>query len=169
MDTWFTIEKIDDSTYSISEYGHWEKVHSYLIIGEKSACLIDTGLGIGNIKEVTDSLTSLPIKVITTHVHWDHIGGHKYYEDIYVHKGDSTWLEEGIPIPLNVIKNYVIKPPITKPFPKNFDINKYTIYKGKASHVIEDGYVVSLGNRELQIIYTPGHSPGHVCIHDKSS
>lgn len=168
MDTWFTIEKIDNSTYAISEYGHWEKVHSYLLIGEESACLIDTGLGIGNIKEITDSMTNLPIKVITTHVHWDHIGGHKYYEDIYVHKEDSKWIEEGIPIPTNVIKSYVVKLPITKPFPENFDINKYTIYRRKASHVIEDGYVVNLGNRELHIIHTPGHSPGHICIYDKS-
>lgn len=28
-DEWFTIEKIDNETYAISEYGHWEKAHSY--------------------------------------------------------------------------------------------------------------------------------------------
>lgn len=49
MSDWFTIEKIDNETYAISEYGHWEKVHSYLLIGKKYALLIDTGLGIGNI------------------------------------------------------------------------------------------------------------------------
>lgn len=30
MDNWFTIEKIDDITFAISEYKHWEEFHSYL-------------------------------------------------------------------------------------------------------------------------------------------
>ncbi|SES65179.1 hypothetical protein SAMN05216389_101257 [Oceanobacillus limi] len=34
-DDWFTIQEIDSQTYAISEYGHWEKVHSFLLIGEE--------------------------------------------------------------------------------------------------------------------------------------
>ncbi len=52
-DSWFTVEKIDNFTYAISEYGHWENAHSYLLIGKTHAALIDTGLGIGDIKSVT--------------------------------------------------------------------------------------------------------------------
>ncbi|NLC43925.1 MAG: MBL fold metallo-hydrolase, partial [Clostridiales bacterium] len=43
FDNWFTVEEIDSMTYAISEYGHWEKVHSYLVVGDKYAALIDTG------------------------------------------------------------------------------------------------------------------------------
>lgn len=50
MNEWFTIGKIDNTTFSISEYKHWEQTHSYLLIGEKKALLIDTGLGVSNIK-----------------------------------------------------------------------------------------------------------------------
>ncbi len=55
MNNWFTIDKIDEATYAISEYGHWEKMHSYLLIGRTHALLIDTGLGTGNIKTEVDS------------------------------------------------------------------------------------------------------------------
>lgn len=48
-DVWFTVQKIDSMTFAISEYGHWEKVHSFLLIGAEEAVLIDTGLGIDNI------------------------------------------------------------------------------------------------------------------------
>ncbi|MBD8843596.1 MULTISPECIES: hypothetical protein [Priestia] len=48
-DSWFTVQTIDDKTYAISECGHWEKVHSFLLIGENKAVLIDTGLGIDSI------------------------------------------------------------------------------------------------------------------------
>ena len=75
MDNWFTIEQIDRDTFSISEYKHWEETHCYLLCGEKYAILIDTGLGVSNIRKIVDSLTKLPVMTVTTHVHWDHIGG----------------------------------------------------------------------------------------------
>lgn len=52
MNDWFTIDKIDNATYIISEYRHWEETHSYLLIGENRSLLIDTGLGIRNISDV---------------------------------------------------------------------------------------------------------------------
>ena len=85
MDNWFTIEQIDRDTFSISEYKHWEETHCYLLCGEKYAILIDTGLGVSNIRKIVDSLTKLPVMTVTTHVHWDHIGGHKYFDNIAVH------------------------------------------------------------------------------------
>lgn len=36
-DVWFTVDRIDNHTYAISEYGHWEEVHSYLLIGTEKA------------------------------------------------------------------------------------------------------------------------------------
>ena len=80
--SWFSVEKIDSDTFAISEYKHWEDTHCYLLCGTEKAVFIDTGLGVGNIREIVDSLTSLPVTVMTTHVHWDHIGGHRYFEKI---------------------------------------------------------------------------------------
>ena len=77
MDNWFSVSKIDDNTFAINEDKHWEETHCYLLCGVKNALLIDTGLGVANIKKVVDSLTLLPVLVATTHIHWDHIGGHK--------------------------------------------------------------------------------------------
>jgi len=104
MDDWFTIERIDQDTYAISEYKHWEESHCYLLNGTSSSLLIDTGLGIGNIKKVVDSLTDLPVKVVTTHVHWDHIGGHKYFNNIGVFEAEKDWLTSDFPIPLSIVK-----------------------------------------------------------------
>ena len=43
MKDWFTIDKIDEQTYIISEYRHWEETHCYLLIGSERCLLIDTG------------------------------------------------------------------------------------------------------------------------------
>lgn len=85
----FIIQKIDAKTFAISEHGYHEKVHSFLLLGETEALLIDTGQGIDSMKRVTDQLTSLPISVVTTHVHYDHIGSHGEFDQVYVHKKDA--------------------------------------------------------------------------------
>jgi glyoxylase-like metal-dependent hydrolase (beta-lactamase superfamily II) len=35
--------------------------------------------------------------------------------------------------------------------------------------LFHDGDVIDLGGRELEVIYTPGHSPGSVCLLDRSN
>lgn len=35
MKDWFTIDQVDESTYTISEYHHWEETHCYLLIGSE--------------------------------------------------------------------------------------------------------------------------------------
>ncbi|MEK3765592.1 MBL fold metallo-hydrolase [Solibacillus sp. FSL K6-4121] len=166
-DDWFTVRKIDKNTYAISELGHWEKVHSFLLLGETKAALIDTGLGIDCMKRITDQLTALPIDVITTHVHSDHIGSHGEYTRIFVHKDEESWLVNGIVgLSLEQIRANTARD-ITIPIPKTFNPDTYKPYTGKPTGLLKDGDVVDLGNRKLIIYHTPGHSPGHICIYDE--
>ncbi len=163
-DHWFTIEKIDRNTFAISEYKHWEETHCYLLCGEKRAILIDTGLGVSNIREIVDSLTRLPVMVVTTHVHWDHIGGHKYFANIAVHEAEKEWLSAGFPIPLQAVKENLTRLPCD--FPADFDVNAYQIFQGMPQKILYDGDSLNLGGREIQVIHTPGHSPGHCCFYE---
>ena len=169
MNQWFTIEKIDEVTYAISEYGHWEKVHSYLLIGKAAALLIDTGLGIDNIKREVDKLTDLPIIVVTTHVHWDHIGGHALFNNILVHKNDAEWLEKGNGVPLVVVKKNVMSEPFSKNTPMDFNIDNYKTYTGKPTRILEDNDIIDIGSRKIRVLHTPGHSPGHICLFEEDS
>lgn len=164
MDSWFEVEKIDSDTYAISEYKHWEETHCYLLCGTNSAVLIDTGLGVANIKKVIDSLTALPIMAITTHVHWDHIGGHKYFDNIAVHETEKDWLSIQFPVPLQVVKRNLMCKPCD--FPANFNLDNYQIYQGVPQKTLNDGDRINLGNRTLTVIHTPGHSPGHCCFYE---
>jgi glyoxylase-like metal-dependent hydrolase (beta-lactamase superfamily II) len=166
QDPWFTVEEIDSTTFAISEYGHWEKVHSFLLIGSEKAALIDTGLGIDNMKRITDQLTDLPIVVITTHVHADHIGSHGEYDTILVHEAEEGWLIHGIKgLSIDQIRKDIGRD-ITKPTPKSFNPSTYTPYTGKPTALLSDGDLIDLGDRLLTIFHTPGHSPGHICILD---
>lgn len=167
-DDWFTVRQIDDNTYAISELGHWEKVHSFLLLGETKAALIDTGLGIDNMKRITDQLTTLPIDVLTTHVHSDHIGSHGEYPRIFVHEYEESWLINGIVgLSIDQIRANTARD-ITIPIPKSFNPDTYTPFTGKPTGLFKDGDILDLGNRKLIIYHTPGHSPGHICIFDET-
>ncbi|MBP3041602.1 MBL fold metallo-hydrolase [Bacillaceae bacterium Marseille-Q3522] len=104
----------------------WEKVHSFLLIGEERAALIDTGLGIDHIKRITDQLTDLLIFVLTTHVHADHIGSHGEFEELYVQEKEEDWLINGIKgLTIEQIRKIMCKD-ITIPVPKSFNPDTYT-------------------------------------------
>lgn len=164
MTDWFTVEKIDKQTFAISEYKHWEETHCYLLCGQEKALLIDTGLGVSNIKKIVDDLTELPVIAATTHIHWDHIGGHQYFNNIAVHEFEKDWLSVKFPIPLQIVKNNLTKFPCD--FPPEFNIDTYHIFQGMPQKVFNDGEVFDLGNRKIKVIHTPGHSPGHCCFYE---
>lgn len=166
MDCWFTIEKIDATTFAISEYSHWEQTHCYLLIGRTRAVLIDTGLGVANIKNIVESLTTLPVFVLTTHVHWDHIGGHSHFRDFVVHQEETQWISGQFPLPLAAVKqNLTLKPCC---FPPEFDLDDYRIFRGSPTRILQGGEVLDLGDRKLEVIHTPGHSPGHCCFYERA-
>ena len=48
-------------------------------------------------------------------------------------------------------------------FPPGFSPDAYQIYDGGAGTVLHDGDTISLGGRQVAVLHTPGHSPGHVC------
>lgn len=51
-------------------------------------------------------------------------------------------------------------------FPDSFNINKYNIPKLDKVNPLQDRDIIALGDRELKVIHTPGHSPGHICLYD---
>ena len=161
MKNWFTIDKVDRNTYIVSEYRHWEETHCYLLNGTERSLLIDTGLGICNISEVIKKLTGNPVIAIATHIHWDHIGGHKYYPDFYAHEAELEWLNGGFPQPIEQIKGYVVD---RCDLPDGYDVNTYEFFQGTPTKVLYGGEIIDIGGRSIEVLHTAGHAPGHMCF-----
>ncbi len=161
MTDWFTVDQVDTDTYIISEYRHWEETHCYLLNGSERSLLIDTGLGICNIEDQVRQLTNNPITAIATHIHWDHIGGHKYFPNFYGHEDELNWLTGEFPLTLAQIKEMVVD---RCDLPKGFNVNEYEFFQGTPVKLVTDGERIHIGGRCLQVLHTPGHSPGHLCF-----
>lgn len=164
MENWFTVIQIDKDTWIISEYRHPEETHCYLLNGSRYSLLIDTGLGICNIYDEVRKLTDNPVAAVATHIHWDHIGGLKYFPDFYAHREELKWLSGEFPLPIEMIKKMAAD---RCDLPKNYDINTYTVFQGMATRVLNDGDIIDIGGRRIKVLHTPGHSPGHMCFWEK--
>src|SRR5690348_14579729 len=89
-DSWFEVYQLVPGVFAIYEPHQAEEVISYLITGKKSALLFDTGMGISDIKKITAQLTRLPIVVVNSHTHNDHVGGNWQFDTVYGMDTDFT-------------------------------------------------------------------------------
>ena len=163
MTPWFTVERIDDATFALSEYRHWEETHSYLLLGRDRALLLDTGLGVGDLRREVEALTDRPVTVALTHVHWDHIGGCGQFAAPAVHAAEADWLRH-FPLPEAAVRRQLCaKAPL---FPAGFSPENHRVFSGEPGRVLRDGDIIDLGGRQVQVLHTPGHSPGHCCYYE---
>jgi glyoxylase-like metal-dependent hydrolase (beta-lactamase superfamily II) len=133
--------------------------------GTDRCLLIDTGLGVKNIWEQVQMLTDKPVKAVTTHVHYDHFGGHQYFPDFYVHEAETEWINDGFPLTIEQVRDFLTEEPCD--FPADFDAQTYELFKGIPTRVLKDLDTIELGKRTIQVLHTPGHSPGHLCFFEK--
>ena len=48
--------------------------------------------------------------------------------------------------------------------PEGFDVSAYTMFQGVPARVLQDGDTIDAGGRVIEVLHTPGHSPGHMCF-----
>ena len=165
---WFEVYRVADRVFAIYEPRQFEEVISYLILGQKRALLFDTGMGIAKISEVTARLTRLPVTVINSHTHPDHIGGNADFAEIYAEDTPYTRLHEKGN--WDEFARDAIRPErICGKLPTGFDPATYHSHAFHVTHRIKDGEQIDLGDRALEVIFTPGHTPDSLCLFDRAN
>lgn len=136
--------KNEDLTISELEDHVWvvettDKTTMYIIEGKKKAMLIDAGTKCEKLDEVVRKITSKPLYVVITHFHPDHAGNIKYFDRIYMHEADT-------------------------PLIRMMNIE----YEGEIEFV-KEGDVFDLGDKKIDVVFTPGHTPGSIVLVDKQA
>jgi glyoxylase-like metal-dependent hydrolase (beta-lactamase superfamily II) len=132
--------------------------NTYVIESMNNCIIVDPGC---SNKEEEETLSNYiksenlePIELINTHCHIDHIFGNNFISKKYnlkpkIHELDLPLLENaGL-----IAKSYGIS--LEQP---DTDVT-----------FIEEGDIIKLGNTNWEIIFTPGHAPGHICLLDKKN
>lgn len=166
---WFDVYKLCDGTYAIYEPNQFEEAISYLVEGSDRAIILDTGTGIGNLRDVTEELTDLPVSVVLTHEHYDHVAAAYRWDEIVMFDNADAIAVLKAGRDNASLQKYLVDDYLWKPLPKDFDPADWEIPSMTPTGVVRDGDVIDLGGRQLEVIYTPGHSPGQMCLLDKAN
>jgi glyoxylase-like metal-dependent hydrolase (beta-lactamase superfamily II) len=168
---WFKVYKVGDGVLAIVEPYNFQEVISYLITGGKTNILFDTGMGMSSISKLVKELSSNPVIVINSHTHFDHIGGNFEFDSVYAidtaytkHFAEAGWRHEQV-------KQEVRSDAFCADKLPGFDTASYFVkpYKGKVMHHIKDGDIIDLGDRQVEILQTPGHTPDGVSLLDRAN
>ncbi len=170
-DDWFEVHAITDGVYSISEPYQFQEVISYLILGRERALLFDTGMGISSITAVVGELTSLPVQVLNSHTHFDHVGGNADFSTVLAMNTEYTRLHAERPDYRPGIngdlRDEVAPAALCRPLPADVDASSYHTRPFEVTQFIEDGHLVELGDRTLEVLSIPGHTPDAIALLDR--
>ena len=139
---------------------------SYLILGTRRALLFDTGMGIGKISKVVAQLTTLPVTVLNSHTHFDHTGGNAEFSDIM--DPDTPFTRNSAKGQSNEYSRDALIPErICGKLPESVKTTTYSVRPYEVRRWIKDGESIDLGGRQLEVIFTPGHTPDALCLLDR--
>jgi len=163
-DRWFEVYRIRPGVFAIYEPHQFEEVISYLILGEKRAVLFDTGMGISNIKPLVEHLTRLPISVLNSHTHNDHVGDNWRFSTVY--GMDTPFTKQNAKGSRSDAQAEVTPDAVCGPLPAGFNPRTYRTRPFRITNWLHGGEKIDLGGRVLEVIPTPGHTPDSISLWD---
>lgn len=164
----YLVHPIGANTYAIEEKTPLSQGLCYLLLGSERALLIDTCLGYAPLKATIDRLTNLPVIVVITHAHLDHMRGNHFFPEAWMQEDDaevyrlhtdpsyaSSLIRREMPAWVSALLGGVVR---------NLVQMDMTVQpRTYREHTFE------LGDRSIEVIHTPGHSPGSVCLLDRAN
>jgi glyoxylase-like metal-dependent hydrolase (beta-lactamase superfamily II) len=166
-DPWFEVYKPARDVYAIYEPHQSEEVISYLILGNQQALLFDTGMGIADINRLTQELTKLPIVVLNSHTHNDHVGDNWRFDTIY--DMDTAFTRANSKGSVEDAQAEIAPDQICGDLPKGFDPKTYLTKPWHISRFLHGGDQIELGSRTVEVLSTPGHTPDAICLLDAAN
>jgi glyoxylase-like metal-dependent hydrolase (beta-lactamase superfamily II) len=154
VDDYFAVEDLGEGTFAIGEPRYYQQNYSYLIAGSTRAILFDSGSGTRDISGVVRSLTKLPVTVIVSHLHFDHLGGITPFERVAMIDLPETRAD---------VSGSVLT---AKRYEYMGFVDGRAAPPVRVAEWLAPGSIIDLGGRSLRVLWTPGHTPTSVALFD---
>jgi glyoxylase-like metal-dependent hydrolase (beta-lactamase superfamily II) len=165
---WFVVYRAADGVFALAEPYQFQEVISYLIVGRERALLFDTGLGMAPIRPVVEELTRLPVDVLNSHSHFDHVGGNAEFDRILALDLPYT-RRNARGFPHARLAAEAAPGALCRGAPKGLDPATYHTRPWKATRAVVDGEKLEIGGRTLEILHVPGHTPDAIALLDRGN
>lgn len=166
-DAWFEVYKAAPGVFAIYEPHQSEETIGYLILGQKRALMLDTGMGIGDLKSLIAQLTHLPLIVLNSHTHNDHVGNNWQFKNVW--GMDTDFTRQNARGSRDDAQAEIAPGEICGALPVGFNRKAYATKPWKIARLIHDGERIDLGNRTIEVIATPGHTPDSITLFDRAN
>ena len=164
-DDWYQVYESAGGVYSIVEPFQIQETISHLIVGDERALLFDTGIGLIPLRPVVERITNLPVTVLNSHTHYDHVGGNWEFSSVLAI--DSAYSRANMAgFSNDRIGDDFLPEAFCKGAPEGAEISSFYTKPWKASRYVEDGEKIDLGGRVLEILHVQGHTPDAVALLD---
>lgn len=157
VDDYFTIADLGGNTYAIGEPRVSGPVFSYLIVGRDRALLFDSGMPLRDMRPVVESLTGLPVTVLASHLHFDHVGSNPRFDRVAMPDTQETRAQ--------------IVDGVFTPTPGQFlgSTEGHALLSWHVTDLLPVGTIIDLGERQLTLLATPGHTSESISVWDREN
>ena len=156
----YFVEEIAEGIYQFYEQ---RNTSIYLVKGKEKACLIDTAYGLTDLNELVRHYTDLPVTVVNTHGHIDHVFGNRWFEHAMIHPADQALYQEAV----DGFEKLVSRDWVREAYGQYLrDLDLSTV-RFPVADSIREGHVIDLGEKRLEVIEVPGHTAGSIMLVDR--
>jgi glyoxylase-like metal-dependent hydrolase (beta-lactamase superfamily II) len=167
---WYSVRRLDDDVTYICEphIQEFYRCNIWHVRGRDRDMLVDSGMGVVSLREWVPLVTERELIAVASHTHFDHIGCHHEFECRAVHSAEADLLAD--PTRENTLADPYVTDDIFDALPPEPYCSKcYSVKRAPATRLLEDGDVIDLGDRQFEVIHTPGHSPGGIALYEKAT
>ncbi|MEL6577641.1 MAG: MBL fold metallo-hydrolase [Pseudomonadota bacterium] len=162
---WWRVTRMADDICLIDE-PHIEpfyRCNCWHIRGRDRDLLVDSGMGVVSLRRWVPLVSEKPLLAVASHTHFDHIGCHHEFEQRAVHRAEAALL--AAPSRKATLADpYVTDEIFTTLPPEPYESSTYAVPPAPPTQVLEDGDILDTGDRQLEVVHTPGHSPGGIAL-----
>jgi glyoxylase-like metal-dependent hydrolase (beta-lactamase superfamily II) len=177
-DRWFQHRRLDDEISLLWEphADPFARCNMWHVRGRTRDLLIDTGLGVQELRPYVEQVFGRPVVALITHAHFDHSGSFHEFDERWMHAAEAVEMTTGLAwgalcrnqLTADIIEaiertGYRLPEVLLDAWPcVDFDPRAHRVSPAAPTLQLSDGEIIDLGDRHLEVLHLPGHSSGSI-------
>jgi glyoxylase-like metal-dependent hydrolase (beta-lactamase superfamily II) len=139
----------------------------FQVRGRDADLVIDAGMGLVSLRPMLDLRRGKPVIAAATHIHVDHVGSLSEFDMRAGHREEAAFFE-------NMADQHTLahlfreQPDAVSNSPDGaWSPQQFQIRPAPLTRILDEGDLIETGDRSLQVLHLPGHSPGSIGLLDE--